>query len=68
MSPRPFARHRAAASSLFTLLVLGTIAAGAGDPRRLALAAAASLLSLFLFTRASTRQALGVFASPLAIV
>jgi signal transduction histidine kinase len=68
MSPRPLFRHRAAASTLFTLLAVLAIAAGSGNPRPLALAAGASLLSLFLFTRPATAGALGVFASPLAIV
>jgi hypothetical protein len=68
MIPRLLPRHRAAASSLFVLVALLSIAAELGEPRPLALAAAASLVSLFLFTREPAVRSLGGFASPLAIV
>jgi signal transduction histidine kinase len=63
-----FAAHRAAAAGLFTLFTLIAIALGLGDPRRLAVALGGALLLLFLMTRPNVRDALGVFAAPLAIV
>ncbi len=63
-----YASHRAAASGLFTLFTLIAIVLGLGDPRLLALAMGGALLSLFLLTRESVQEALGVFAAPLAVV
>jgi signal transduction histidine kinase len=63
-----FFAHRAAASGLFTLFALIAIVLGLGDPRPLALAAGGALGSLFLLTRPTTRQGLGDFAAPLAMV
>ena len=60
--------HRAAASGLFTLFTLLAIVLGLGDARLLALAMGGALGSLFLLTRPSVQQGLGVFAAPLAIV
>lgn len=63
-----FAAHRSAASGLFTLFSLLAIVLGLGDARLLALAMGGALGSLFLLTRGSVQQGLGVFAAPLAIV
>ena len=63
-----FFAHRAAASGLFTLFALIAIVLGLGDPRPLALATGGALGSLFLLTRPATRQSLGDFAAPLAMV
>ena len=63
-----FAAHRAAASGLFTLFTLLAIVLGQGDSRLLALTIGGALGSLFLLTRPSIHQSLGVFAAPLAIV
>lgn len=68
MSRPAFPLHRAAASGLFNLFSLLAIALGIPDSRLLAFAAAASLLSLFLFSRRAVQEALGSFVSPLAIV
>jgi signal transduction histidine kinase len=63
-----FFAHRAAASGLFTLFALIAIVLGLGDPRPLALATGGALGSLFVLTRPGTRQGLGDFAAPLAMV
>lgn len=63
-----FFAHRAAASGLFTLFALIAIVLGLVDPRPLALATGGALGSLFLLTRPATRQSLGDFAAPLAMV
>ena len=63
-----FTAHRAAASGLFTLFALIAIVLGLGDPRPLALATGGALGSLFVLTRPTTREGLGTFAAPLAIV
>jgi len=62
----PFAAHRAAASSLFTLFCLLAIVLSAGDPRLYAVLAGISLLSAFFLTR-DFAAGLQAFASPLAI-
>jgi signal transduction histidine kinase len=63
-----FVSHRAATTGLFCLFCLLAVALGLGGARPLSLAMGGSLLSLFLFTRAGLRQALGDFLSPLAMV
>jgi len=63
----PFAAHRAASASLFSLFCLLAIVFGAGDPRLFASLAGASLLSAFLTTRGFA-SGLGSFGSPLAIL
>lgn len=68
MNRPAFAAHRAAASGLFTLFTLIAIALGLGDPRLLALAMGGALACLLLLTREPVREALGVFAAPLAVV
>ena len=68
MKSAAFAAHRAAASGLFTLFTLLAIVLGQGDSRLLALTIGGALGSLFLLTRPSVHQSLGVFAAPLAIV
>ncbi len=68
MRSAAFAAHRAAASGLFTLFTLLAIVLGQGDSRLLALTIGGALGSLFLLTRPSVQQGLGVFAAPLAIV
>ncbi|HTR02320.1 MAG TPA: HAMP domain-containing sensor histidine kinase [Thermoanaerobaculia bacterium] len=68
MTRSAFTAHRAAASGLFTLFTLIAIALGLGDPRRLALALGGALGALLLLTRPPVRDALGVFAAPLAVV
>ncbi|HYR46606.1 MAG TPA: sensor histidine kinase [Thermoanaerobaculia bacterium] len=67
MSERASA-HRAAASGLFSLFCLLSISLGSTSGRLLALAMGGSLVSLFLFTRTTFREALGAFLQPLAIV
>jgi signal transduction histidine kinase len=62
------AAHRAATSGLFCLSCLLAVALGLAGARPLSLAMGGSLLSLFLFTRESLREALGAFLAPLAIV
>lgn len=68
MKHAAFAAHRAAASGLFTLFALLAIVLGLGDARLLALAMGGALASLFLLTRETIQDSLGVFAAPLAIV
>ena len=68
MSPSAFTAHRAAASGLFTLFTLIAIVLGLGDPRLLALAMGGALGAFLLLTREPVREALGVFAAPLAVV
>lgn len=68
MRTAAFAAHRAAAAGLFTLFTLLAIVFRLGDARPLALALGGALGSLFLLTRPSVQQGLGVFAAPLAIV
>lgn len=61
-----YSAHRIASSGLFALFSLVALALGIGEARLLALATGGSLLSLFVFTRAGFREALGAFASSLA--
>ena len=61
-----YSAHRVASSGLFSLFSLIALALGMGEARPLALATSASLLGLFIFTRAGFRTALGHFSSPLA--
>ena len=68
MTKEAFAQHRAASTGLFCLFCLLAVALGLGGARPLSLAMGGSLLSLFLFTRAGLREALGDFLSPLAMV
>ncbi|HKF42855.1 MAG TPA: HAMP domain-containing sensor histidine kinase [Thermoanaerobaculia bacterium] len=68
MTKEAFAQHRAATTGLFCLFCLLAVALGLGGARPLSLAMGGSLLSLFLFTRAGLREALGDFLSPLAMV
>ena len=63
-----FAAHRAAATGLFCLFCLIAVALGLPGARFLSLAMGGSLLSLFVFTRGSLREALGAFLAPLALV
>jgi signal transduction histidine kinase len=58
--------HRIASSGLFSLFCLLALALSMGEARPLALATGASLLGLFVFTRAGFRSALGPFSSSLA--
>ena len=68
MTENGFVSHRAATTGLFCLFCLLAVALGLGGARPLSLAMGGSLLSLFLFTRAGLREALGDFLSPLAMV
>ncbi|MGE5415068.1 MAG: sensor histidine kinase [Syntrophomonadaceae bacterium] len=68
MTGAGFLSHRAAAAGLFTLFTLIAIVLGLGDPRLLALCLGGALGSFLLLTRAPVREALGVFAAPLAVV
>ena len=61
-----YSAHRIASSGLFALFSLVALVLGIGEARLLALATGGSLLSLFVFTRAGFREALGAFASSLA--
>src|SRR5512134_2461912 len=61
-----YSAHRIASSGLFALFSLVALALAIGEARPLALATGGSLLSLFVFTRAGFRSALGPFASSLA--
>ncbi len=66
MNSSGYPAHRIASSGLFSLFSLLALALGMGEARLLALATGGSLFSLFVFTRAGFRAALGPFASSLA--
>ena len=66
MSGAGYPAHRIASAGLFSLFSLLALALGMGEARPLALATGGSLLSLFVFTRAGFRSALGSFAASLA--